>query len=81
MRLEQLTITRVMWGAREGQYEGKIKYTNEYGSIDLALTHDVSMKLLGIVADSMIESSKQIARELTASVIDCLPETVVPKLE
>lgn len=85
MILKQLSITKknhYSWSGSEKdpmQYEGEIEFVNEHGSIKLNLNHETSLKLLGVVAESLVESSKELATMLTTAVIDSIPEA--PALE
>jgi hypothetical protein len=52
-----------------GNYEGEIIYQSKKGRIQLNLTHDQVARILPVVADALVESSKEVAYNLTASVI------------
>jgi hypothetical protein len=70
MILETLRISAIpsyLPGA--GNYEGEIVYRSERGKIQLNLTHDQVARILPVVADALVESSKEVAYNLTASVI------------
>ena len=73
MQLESLRIERMAWGKNEGMLEGYIVFKNRNGEVKLFLNDEVSSRLLAIVADGVVESSKQIANDLTTAVITAAP--------
>lgn len=73
MQLESLRIERMAWGKNEGMLEGCIVFKNRNGEVKLFLNDEVSSRLLAIVADGVVESSKQIANDLTTAVITAAP--------
>lgn len=74
MILDELRISkRHSWENNPMEYRGVIKYEGERGTIEINLNHATSMRLLAVVADSMVESSKELANNLTRDVIDSVP--------
>ena len=71
MLLEKLVIRRPWRVTQEDeiQYEGEIEYAGSAGKVTINLTDQVSRKILAVVADQLVESSKQVAHNLTAEVI------------
>ena len=73
MILQSLTITRnESYQARPGEYTGRLSYKNQYGDISLNLNEQTSKKILDVIAEQMVESSKQLASELTGSCIEAI---------
>jgi hypothetical protein len=44
-----------------------------HGKVALTLNHETSVRILAVLADQMVESSKEIAKELTAEIIESQP--------
>lgn len=79
MILEELRITkRPSWESKKLEYKGAIKYENAHGHIELHLNHETSLKVLAVVADAMVASSKELAAQLTRDVIDAIPALPAP---
>jgi len=70
MILEKLEIERKRWGPQEGQLVGAIKFISPNGEVSLNLTQPHIQKILEICADSLIVISQEVAKELTAQVIE-----------
>jgi hypothetical protein len=78
--LEEFRIVkRPSWEAKALEYKGTIKYEGRHGVIELHLNHDLSLRLLSVIADSMVDSSKELAHELTRSIIDAVPALPNPE--
>lgn len=76
MILEYLTITKnSSYDPNPNGYKGSIKLKGTYGTIELALNHDLSTQILAIVGNNAVDSARQIAQNLTADVF------TVPALE
>lgn len=73
MILEKLEIERQQWGTDKGKFKGSIRFANDKSRIEMALTHDVSERLLKVVGESLVDSAKELAGELTADCIEALP--------
>lgn len=78
MILQELKIERERWGDNKGKFAGSITFESARSSIKMALTHDVSERLLKVVGESLVDEAKELATELTAECVDALPE---PKAE
>lgn len=69
MILEQLSITKNRsYDAQPDGFKGRVKFTNAQGTVELELNHEVSTKILAVVADAVVESAKDIAHNLSANV-------------
>lgn len=73
MQLESLSIQRRIYGPNEGKLEGEITFKNPRGKVQLVLNDEISQRLLAIVADGVVESSREIAVSLTAQVLTAIP--------
>ncbi len=76
MQLESFKIERMTYGVNAGKLQGDITYKNSQGRVQLLLNDSVAARLLYIVAEEMVESTKSLAEQLTADII-----TQVPQLE
>ena len=70
MKLKTIYISRLMYGDNEGRYEGHITYESPLGETKLTMSPELSTKLLKVLAAEVVNSSKQLARELTTSAIE-----------
>lgn len=76
MILEDLQIHKNQsYDANPNGYTGRIKFKGQYGTIELALNHELSTKILAIVGANAVESAKELAHNLSADVFS------VPALE
>lgn len=69
MILKSLTIERVRWGNNEGKLEGSILFVSPSEEVKIALNDEISNKLLAIVADGVVEASREIAQNLTSQIL------------
>ena len=72
MELESISIYKqpsYAPGYKEGSYRGIIKYSGQYGTVEVQLTPELSAAVLAIVADNIVQASRAVATLLTASVI------------
>lgn len=70
MQLERLAISRETYGVNKGRYTGAVEFTNQSGKVELNLNHEVSLKILGVVSERLVESAKEIANKLSVEAID-----------
>jgi hypothetical protein len=68
MNFKSLSIERKSWGKNELQ--GSVVFGNNRGRINLQLTDEHINKIFGVVADTMIETAKEAAAELTCNIIE-----------
>jgi hypothetical protein len=73
MILEKLMVERNMWGDRKGEYDARIKFTGEKGTIEVPLDSEKIQCVLGVVADSLVTAAKDVAENLTAEIIMASP--------
>lgn len=70
MILSTLTITKNQnYEANPDGYKGRLAFQNQYGTVELALNAETSAKILAVVAESVVESAKDIATNLTAACV------------
>lgn len=68
MLLKELTIRREYWV--EGKpLKGEIEFDDPAGAIKLNLDEEQCARMLAIVADALVVTTKKIASELTSNVI------------
>jgi len=70
MRLTELRITLNSYGKDEGQYTGKVRFTNKDGDIALKLNASMCEEIFTICADGMIDVAKEAAANMTCSIIE-----------
>ncbi len=78
MNLKELRIVREEYGQDKGKLLGKIKVDSQDGEITIRLTPKHIEQILRVCADSLVEVSKEVASELTSSMIE---QSAVPLIE
>jgi hypothetical protein len=68
MDFKSLSIEKNTWG--KGELKGSVSFGNDRGRINLQLTQEHINKIFEVVADTMIETAKDAARELTCNIIE-----------
>lgn len=69
MIVERLEITKNMrYEANPNGYKGRIRFSGEHGEIELALSHELSTKILAIVGQNAVDFAKDLATNLAADV-------------
>jgi hypothetical protein len=63
------------------KYTGTIEFRCGNGDINLKLNSDLSQRLLAVVGEAMVESTKEVARNLTAEVLSGIAALPAPKAE
>lgn len=75
MKLERLTV-RIPYG--ESQYVGEVEFSGPQGAIRLNLNETLSKRVLDVVGDVLVETSKECAVNLTAAIIDAQTPALAP---
>jgi hypothetical protein len=68
MRLQKIYIRRP-WND-EKRLEGSVEFAGKSGEISLHLTDELSRRVLEVVADELVASSRQVAQDLTREIIE-----------
>ncbi len=70
MQLESLTIRRrANYESNAGTFEGKVKFTQNGGEVQINLDEGFATKILALCAEGIVETTKKLATELTAHVV------------
>lgn len=70
MELESLNIHKCSSYEKEKGYKGQVTFTGPLGKIQLNLGEELSSKILNVVSEQLTESSRLVAEELTANIIE-----------
>lgn len=73
MKLKSITIQLDEYGfngRKLGDYYGTLEFVSPAGGIQLKLNSTLSQSILAIVADNLVETSKDLARNLTTACIE-----------
>ena len=70
MELESLVLDKSQYGEQKGRVTGTIRFRGEHGSIGLTLSPEDCNAILRLCADRLVAQSKQIATDMTASIIE-----------
>ena len=68
--LESLSVNRCTYGSEEGKYTGSLAFRGHYGQISITLDPIISEKVLALCADALVENARQVADNLTATIIN-----------
>ena len=68
MEFRKLEIEKNTWGT--GELKGSVCFSNEKGRIQLKLKPEHINKIFEVVADTMIETAREAAQELTCNIIE-----------
>jgi hypothetical protein len=71
--LKNLSISRIEWGEEKGRLRGKIGYDGENGTVELSLSAKDCENLLPLIAQSIVNSSREIAEQLTQEAMQSIP--------
>lgn len=82
MLLEKLIIERKGYGASKGKLFGKVRFVNEDGhAIETRLDEGLSKKVIEVIADHLVDTTKSVAKLMTAEIIDQLPTLEKPYVD
>jgi hypothetical protein len=80
--LKSLTIRDSNYYTNEApNYTGELEFRGATGDIKLKLTADLSKRILAVVGDSMVESTKALATSLTAEILSGVAALPAPVTE
>lgn len=77
MRLEHMRIRWVGY-SQPGQYSGTISIKGKSGKVELDLSHEQAVRILEVVAESVVDAAKEVAETLTVEAIEAVPEVKLP---
>jgi hypothetical protein len=73
MILESLTVRRSRYSTDDAPHRwvvgGNVEFSGETGKIELALNDDTSRRILAIVAEQLVETSRALAENMSAEII------------
>lgn len=70
MMLKSLTITRVMWGERQGLLDGEVIFMSPKGEIKALLTDDQLSGIMALCADALVLSTQAAASMMISDIIN-----------
>lgn len=80
--LKTLTIRDSNYYSNEPpSYTGELEFRGAVGDVKLRLNGDLSKRILAVVGDSMVESTKALATNLTAEVLSGVAALPAPPSE
>ena len=74
MLLKSIYLRRNMYGVEEGKLKGNIDVGTSLGEIKLILTEEKCQQILNLVADALVEQTKEVAQLMTAELIEGTPQ-------
>ncbi len=76
MQLEKIRIERMEYGPNKGRLEGEITFKSPVGRVQTLLNDTLCTKILYVVAENLVETTKQIADNMTAEIITQTPALI-----
>ena len=71
MRLTKLQIEMKQYGANKGRFEGRAFFENESeASIEIPLDNSISIAVLKVCAEHVVQAGKDVAKMMVADVIE-----------
>lgn len=70
MILKSLTITRVMWGERQGMLDGEVTFMSPKGELKALLTDEHLPGIVALCAEALVSSAKEAASTMTSDIIN-----------
>ena len=79
--LSKLYITRAEYGSAKGQLSGNIEFTGPHGKVELPLDEQMSKDIVAVCADALVRSTRAVAENMTADIINDVPALTVDEGE
>jgi hypothetical protein len=74
MELETIRIQRnPSYHDRPSDYTGKVKYKGDHGEVEINLNAETSRRVLDVVAAQLVETTKELAQNITADTLTAKP--------
>lgn len=70
MNLNKLIIERIKYGDDVGSFKGTVSFDNEKGKVDIVLSPEHCEKIFAVVADGIVDTAKEAAKNLCISVVE-----------
>ena len=71
MKLEMLQIeVEPSYSSNAGKYKGRVKFENKSDTITLHLNETLCQRILEVVAEQLVSTSRELASNLTAQCIE-----------
>lgn len=73
LRLQRLCIRAIDFGEDKGRFRGEIEYVGEKGKVEVTLSPADCERLLPVVGEAIVATSREVAENLTKEAIASLP--------
>lgn len=70
MQLKQIWINREEWGEGAGRLKGNVTFTSPLGEVKVNLNPVHTERIIQVVAEAMVQSTKEVAALMTNHVIE-----------
>jgi hypothetical protein len=77
MKLERITIRAAGPYDKFTGYEGEITFSGVRGDVKIRTGDEMSRRILEVCADELVAASQQVARELTANIIEQVAQSAI----
>lgn len=78
MRLERLTIERIIYGAHEGKYRSRLRFVSDTAAIEREFGPEFSDRILALVGDALVAEAAETADLLRSRLLEHMQS---PQLE
>ena len=78
IQLNKLSVTRAEWGDNKGQLSGTVEFTGPHGKVELPLDEQMSKEIVAVCAEALVRSSRAVAENMTADIINDVPALNAP---
>ncbi len=73
LKMKYMSMRLVEYGTDKGRYQGEIDYVGDVGKISVTLSPADCEKILPIVAEGLVATSREVAEALTKEALSSLP--------
>ena len=81
IQLQSLSVSRPEWGDNKGKLEGNIVFNGPHGKVQLPLDEQMSKEIVAVCAEALVRSSRAVAENMTADIINDVPALNAPEDE
>ncbi len=67
MQLQRIWLT---YREHSKTFAGSVEFTGSYGKVELNLSDEIARRVLNLVADEMVASSREVAKMMTGEILD-----------
>ena len=81
IQLSKVFISRNEYGDDKGKLRGNVEFTGPHGKVELPLDEQMSKEIVAVCADALVRSTRAVAENMTADIINDVPALNAPRDE